>query len=258
MAQPETFLPRRWLLKVPFAAVRDLSDKFGDGVIKRRDIFTLGDVARDGDAEDRRRLLVATMMWGYGVRGGRSYTNAGRVLRATDLDERLNSCVGAIKQGDVCGAYRAIDGLSGYNQGYFTKFLYFVARNAPWSTGVAKPLIFDSRVEGTLDFIGRAFGVLWESALRVRMPRSERYLHYCRTAQRWADDLDLSPGVAGAEQIELILFELFKPSELWFDVYDEMRRLATAILRDCNDGLAGPHSRAAAGAMNSDLRASCG
>jgi hypothetical protein len=73
---------------------------------------------------------------------------------------------------------------------------------ASWNTDLAKPLIFDSRVQGALAFIGRAFGAYWESPLRARVPPAERYLHYCRTAQRWAHDLDLGPGVAGAEQIE--------------------------------------------------------
>ena len=86
---------------------------------------------------DRRRLLVATMMWGYGGRGGRSYANARRALGAADVDPRLNACAEAVKASNISRAYEAIDGLSGYSTGYFTKYLYFMARGASWSTDSA-------------------------------------------------------------------------------------------------------------------------
>jgi hypothetical protein len=130
-----------------------------------------------------------------------------------------------------------------------------MARDAPWSTDVTKPLILDSRVEGTLEFLRRALGVDWASPLRKRAPASERYVHYCRTAHRWARDLDLEPGIVGAERIELILFE---PNDFDFDAYTEMRQLAVAILRDVHNGAAGAHTLAAAEEMNPDLRESLG
>jgi hypothetical protein len=76
---------------VPFDEAGDLAAEFSDGIICRRDVFALGDRAREGSAVDRRRLLIATMMWGYGGRGGRSYANARRALGAADIDPRLNA-----------------------------------------------------------------------------------------------------------------------------------------------------------------------
>jgi hypothetical protein len=244
------FLTERWKAKVPCAEVEYLIDAFPNGRISRPDLFALGQRAVAGNADDRRRLLVATLMWGYGSRGGRSYTNAKRVLAVTSLDRKLEECAAAIGDADVRAAFSAIAGLSGYGIGYFTKYLYFLAREIDWRSQTAKPLIFDSRVEDTLNFIKKALDVPWDAPLTGRRSAVARYLHYCETAQSWATELGLPPGVGGAEKIEQYLFE---PEALWFDVDAEMRELASAVLRDCAEGSAGPHTRAAMVTMNTDL-----
>ena len=245
-----TFLTESWAAKVPSPEVEYLVNAFPDGRITRQDLFTLGRQARAANAETRRRLLVATLMWGYGELGGRSYTNAKRVLTVVGLDRKLEKCASAIVDGDVHGAYSALTGLSGYGSGYFTKYLYFFARDGDWLSQSPKPLIFDSRVEGKLDFIKKALGVAWDSPLTGRRSAVARYLHYCDTAQSWATELALPPGVRGAEKIEQFLFD---PDTLWFDVHAAMRRLACAAVRDCAEGSAGPHTRAARADMNIDL-----
>ena len=149
VGQTTRFFSDSWEVKVPFREVSDLAAIFGDGMISRRDIFALGDKAREGDAADRRRLLIATMMWGYGPRGGRSYTNARRALQAPDIDRRLAACADALMRAEIRSAYTAIDGLSGYSEGYFTKFLYFMARNASWA------LMSSSLLSSTLVSTGR-------------------------------------------------------------------------------------------------------
>jgi len=246
-----TFLTESWKAKVPWPEVRDLVDAFPEGRMTRQNLFALGRRAVAGNADDRRRLLVATLMWGYGERGGRSYTNAKRVLAVTSLDRKLEECAAAIGDADVRAAFSAIAGLSGYGIGYFTKYLYFLAREIDWRSQAAKPLIFDSRVEDKLNFIK----VRWDAPLTGRRSAVARYLHYCETAQSWATELGLAPGVGGAEKIEQYLFE---PDALWFDVYGEMRKLALAVLRDCADGSAGPHTHVAMAAMNIDLAHSLG
>jgi hypothetical protein len=247
------FIPGSWQDKVPYAEVRDLVKDHPDGQITRQHLFALGRQAVAGDAGDRRRLLVGTLMWGYGPKGGRSYTNANRVLKVGGLDRKLDECATAIHDVNIRAAYRAIDGLSGYGSGYFTKYLYFLARELDWGDQAPKPLIFDSRVESTLVFIAKALNVRWDEYLIERRSAVARYLYYCETAQSWAADLGLPPGVEGAEKIEQYLFD---PKTLWFDVHAEMRRLASAVLRDCADGSAGPHTRAARDTMNIDLAGS--
>ena len=245
-----TFLTQSWTAKVQSPEVEYLVKIFPDGRMTRQHLFTLGRQAKAGNTETRRRLLVATFMWGYGELGGRSYTNAKRALAATDLDQKLEKCALSIGDGDVRAAFSALTGLSGYGSGYFTKYLYFLARDGDWRSQSARPLIFDSRVEGTLGFIKKALGVAWDSPLTGRRSAVARYLHYCDTAQSWATELGLPPGVEGAEKIEQYLFD---PQALWFDVHAEMRRLACAAVRDCAAGSAGPHTQAARVDMNIDL-----
>jgi hypothetical protein len=246
------FLPKSWRDKVLYAEVGDLVENYPDGHITRQHLFRLGQHAVTGDAGDRRRLLVGTLMWGYGPKGGRSYTNANKVLKVNTLDRQLEMCTEAICKRDVRSAYRALDGLAGYKSGYFTKYLYFLARDAIWDDETPKPLILDSRVESTLDFIAKALDVRWDKPLTKRSAVA-RYLHYCDTARSWAADLGLEPGVHGAERIEQFLFT---PGAFCFDVYDEMRALARAVLSDCVEGTAGSNTLKAKEGMEVSLRQS--
>jgi hypothetical protein len=254
-AQSEKFSADRWKAKVPYADVGSLVEDFPGGRIARNDLFRLGQLAIGGEPTDRRRLLIATLMWGYGPLGGRSYINANRVLGVTGLDKQLADCAAALRDADARAAFLALDGLSGYRIGFFTKYLYFLARDSLWDSDVAKPLIFDSRVENTLNFLRRALNVQWDAPLTPRHSAVTRYLHYCETVQAWATQLSLEPGVEGAEKVEQFLFST---DDLWFDVYAEMRRLAQAVARDCADESAGPYAREAMAAMNPDLLESFG
>lgn len=254
-AQCEDFSVENWKVKVSCAAVESLVRDFPSGRLARNDLFRLGQQAIGGEPIDRRRLIVATLMWGYGPLGGRSYTNANRVLGVTGLDKRLADCAAALQDADVRAAFLALDGLSGYRIGFFTKYLYFLAHDALWQKDVAKPLIFDSRVENNLTFIAKALGQPWDRSLQPRHRAIDRYLLYCSTIQAWADEIDLEPGVEGAEKVEQYLFNA---EDLWFDVHAAMRTLAEAVLRDCDEGLAGPNTLKIITAMNPDLRESFG
>lgn len=201
--QPIKFIAANWSSKVTASEAERLIGAFSDGVITRTDLFHLGDLARAGDLADQRQLLIGTLLWGYGPRGGRSYINARRALNAANLNQKLAACIAAIKRADLRQAYLSLLGLPGYQEGYFTKYLYFAARNAPWPSDCVKPLIFDSRVRATLEFLARALGANWESALPARVAPFDRYQHYCQTVHRWADDLGSKVGFPAPNELSM-------------------------------------------------------
>ncbi len=115
-SQSDPFLPTSWAEKVIDPDVTVLVERFPGGQLTRGNLFELGDAARDGDLAARHQLVLATFMWGYGTRGGRSYANARKTLADPTLDGRLAATTEALVAGDLGTAYCAIDGLKGYGK----------------------------------------------------------------------------------------------------------------------------------------------
>ena len=248
------YLSASWVARVDHRQVLDLTARYPAGRITRGDLFELGDAARRGDSADRRRLLLGTLMWGYGRRGGRSYRNANIVLQNDNLDERIAACTDALTTGDLRAAYRAVEALSGYDEGFFTKYLYFAGHGARWPERQPRPIIFDSVVRATLSFIAEVLNADW-TLQRSRETRADRYLHFCSTLDDWADDLTRAGTPCSADQVELFLFT---PGDLIFDVVAALRGLATAAVADALDGRGGPSVSVAIQQLSPDLVVSVG
>jgi len=246
-SQSDPFLPTSWAEKVIDPDVTVLVERFPGGQLTRGDLFELGDAARDGDLAARHQLVLATFMWGYGTRGGRSYANARKTLADPTLDRRLAATTKALVDGDLGAAYGRIDGLEGYGEGFFTKYLYFAAHGAAWE-GKPKPLIFDSLVRSSLAFITDVLGTDWKGEGRP-WGSVMLYLHYCETLARWAGEVTAAGHRCTPDQIEWFLFSRrFK-----FDVNSTLRALAAAALTDRDKGRAGPDTLQALRSLPRDL-----
>lgn len=105
-----------------------------------------------------------------------------------------------VTNGDLVGAYKAFSEphLSGYNWGFFTKYLYFLGEVAR-PEGSPMPLILDSRVQFTLNAYEESF----EGEPRWPQGAAKRYEHYCQMLEAWTHFL----GLMRADQIELFLFD---------------------------------------------------
>jgi hypothetical protein len=247
------YLPESWAKKLGSADVLALNEQFGGESITREMLFALGDVARRGDSSECRRLLLATLMWGYGTRGGRSYRNAQAVLADRRLDGRLAQTMVALEHADLIDAYKALRGLAGYDEGFFTKYLYFATHGSRWSDDQPRPLIFDSTVRTTLGFIAKVLASDWQLGAPPRWAPAKRYRHYCGTLARWADDLTQSGFRCTADQVELFLYS---PGKLIFTTAEPLRMLTEAALADIALGSAGPRVRSSVQALSADLIAS--
>ncbi len=95
------------------ADVATLLETF-DSSISRQELLDLAtsDVSEGG----RRRLWIATMMWGYGTQGLHWDPELNRIaafLGRADLDERLGRCGQHLQDGDIEAAYGQLSGVAG-------------------------------------------------------------------------------------------------------------------------------------------------
>jgi hypothetical protein len=198
--------------------------------LTRQDLFDLGTAARaaQGTISDRRRLFFATLMWGYGDRGGRGPLNAQRALQSGHLDRILGDACDALARHDLAGGWDAFwrSRLHGYDWPFFTKYLYFAARTDPGWT--VRPVILDSQVESALSFLGRWLGAQLPPR---RRRRRDRFVDYCTVMAEWSEQLGVD-----VDQLELYLFE--HPSDVFFDPALALRPLAVASVGDVRAGTA--------------------
>lgn len=195
------FNPRLWRDRLNGDPdVEAVCERFS-ATLSRNDLFELGGeiVSAPDDVAAMRRLMIATFMWGYGTKG-RVYMWAPKALTNPRLPEVLQGVTRHLLDGDLVHAYRAFSEphLSGYNWGFFTKYLYFLGAAGP-REGWPMPLIFDSRVAFTLNAYVESFD--WEP----EWPRGagNRYDYYCRMLEGWVEPLHLER----PDQIELFLFD---------------------------------------------------
>jgi hypothetical protein len=158
---------------------------------------------------EMRRLLLATMMWGWGNRGiGRVYIK----LSMSDPQAKkvLEQSLKYIKEGQIRKAYDGFK-LAGCGPAFFTKLFYFV--------GLAYevkplPVILDSQVAKSLDLIAGQEGWGLKTFVKVdgRDKRgrissvgryAEGYVGYVHLIDAWANDLGCS-----ASSIEYYLYKL--------------------------------------------------
>lgn len=212
--------------------------------LSRKELTVIGDAARAGDRKEQRALFFATLMWGYGDRAARGPRYAEMALTSGRLDVTLASACEAITRRDLGGAWSAFgrNRLPGYDQAFFTKYLYFAAKgDADWEV---RPLIRDSLVLASLEFLRRWLGA---DLGRKRHRLVHRYFDYCTLLAGWADELNVTP-----DQLEMFLY---RPGELQFDAAPDFRRLSSAAIADVAAGRASQQLIDAVTRLPEDVRA---
>lgn len=172
----------------------------------------------------RRQVAIASLMWGYGiwgVRWGDRWVSDVSEFLGPGLDADLETCDAHLADGKIAEAYKRFtqpagadterERHRGIGSSFFTKILYFLARNARRDDSAQYPLILDTKVSMALaQMTGYRMAVRPES-YRPR-PDPEAYARFVTMMHAWADRLDVT-----AEVIEYYLWtEAGKPdSALW-------------------------------------------
>lgn len=245
---PWAFNPNLWLGKEGLQgdeAVKSVCEKFPDAKLTRSNLVALGKEAASEPSNmlAARKLVTATFMWGYG-KSGRAYGNARKTLvqHSADLDRSLEVVGQALLDRDVKEAFSAFHAMHppGYESGFFTKYLYFFGLGSDWPLDRPLPLIWDSRVGGTLGTYERVFG--WDAEWPRRLP--DRYEFLCASVHAWADELGLR-----SDQIELFMFD-----SRHSDATNEALDVAAAAVRLLG-GTGDADLEAAIGRLPKELRA---
>lgn len=184
-------------------------------------------------------------MWGYGERSARGPRYANAALASPLLDAVLDAATKAVTTRNLAEAWLAFGRakLPGYDQGFFTKYLYFAARGDPdW---VVRPLIYDSLVRNALSFLAE-----WLDVNLGTRPRRlvDRYVGYCTLLHDWAGDLGVE-----AEQVEMFLY---KTRGNLFDPARTFRALAAAVIADDQSGRSSPELAATVADLPLEVRVS--
>lgn len=171
------------------------------GRLTRGDLRELSRLAH-GDSALRRRLFLATMIWGYGT-VGRGPWRVARMLADPRLDAALDQAFTAVGAGDLLSAYQNFI-VAWCGPAFLTKFLYAVGLGCGADP---LPLVLDARVarslqvlagDGSLRFadfvtLGAGDTVAWNPAGWVR---------FVEAANQWASVLGCHP-----DAIEMLMFE---------------------------------------------------
>ena len=189
--------------------------------VTRNDIIGL----RHADpAVRRRRVVIASLMWGYGISGARwgdQWVGNVSEFLGPGLDAVLEKSEVDLTAGAIAGAYKLFtrqgregteqEKYQGVGSSFFTKILYFLARNAGQDSSAEYPLILDTKVSMALSQVTGYRLLVRPESYRPR-PDSEAYARFVKTMHKWAAKLNVLP-----EAIEYYLWaEAAKPrSALW-------------------------------------------
>jgi hypothetical protein len=111
----------------------------------------------------RRRVAIASLMRGYGISGARwgaQWIGDVSNFLSPGLDAVTASCEANLTAGVIAEAYQLfilpgprdteLEGYRGIGSSFFTKILYFLARNALQDSPADYPLILDTKVSMAL------------------------------------------------------------------------------------------------------------
>ena len=188
---PVAFRPATWqphLEKAGFPQI--LGDLGLRNTIDRKQLCSM---ARDTQTTDsRRRLFLATMIWGSGTTNGRGPRYTKMALESAELDGVLAATAILVAENRLAEAYRAFR-VTGVGPAFFTKWFWAVGSNRRGH----QALILDARVWRSLGALG------WNSieAAGTRR-RGERYVAYVEEMHDCARALSTD-----AEKIEIFLFQ---------------------------------------------------
>lgn len=155
----------------------------------------------------RRRVAIASLMWGYGISGARwgdKWVSHVSEFLSPSLDATLEQCQESLSQGAIAAAYalftRPGSGTTererhpGVGIPFITKVLYFLARNCFEGKSIEYPLILDTKVSMALSQMTSYRLLLRPADYRPR-PDSEAYARFVSAMHAWATRLNVLPEV---------------------------------------------------------------
>jgi hypothetical protein len=166
--------------------------------ISRHDIIDgLGSDSPDQSTLDR-RMLIASLMWGYGTSVGRHYRlrDICSFLSDQKTKTRLSKSRNCLASKDIGGAYKEFCDINGIGSAFFTKFLYFSGKSMDMDEF---PLILDTKVSWSLASLS-GYRRFVRSDHRP-LSDSDGFCRYVSTMHGWAQRLG-----AACEIIEFVLW----------------------------------------------------
>jgi len=155
----------------------------------------------------RRRVTIASLMWGYGITGARwgdQWVNDVSDFLSPSLDAVLAGCEANLITGALADAYKLFtrpgpggteqEGHHGIGFSFFTKILYFLAKNILQNSSTNYPLILDTKVSMALSQMTGYRLVVRPESYRPR-PDSAAYVQFVKTMHAWAARLNVLPEV---------------------------------------------------------------
>jgi hypothetical protein len=155
----------------------------------------------------RRRVAVASLMWGYGISGtrwGNQWVSNVSNFLSPGLDAVLAACEANLTAGAIAEAYQLftlpgpgsteLEAYRGIGSSFFTKILYFLTRNALQDSSAEYPLILDTKVSIALSQMTGYRLLVRPESYRPR-PDSGAYLQFVKTMHAWAAKLNVLPEV---------------------------------------------------------------
>jgi hypothetical protein len=207
LSRPERFADKPWRKMIADAAVagsgatddlRWVLEQHPTSELTRTDIFQI--TAPDPEIR-RRRIVIASFMWGYGT-GGLRYEHTrddiASFLADPQLDDRLRQMEDRLAHREVRAAYDDLSGIHGIGPAFFTKLLYFVGRGL--DGGWEYPLILDTKVAESLALL-TGYGSMVTTDHWPK-PDSDSYVRYVRSMHNWARRLGTQ-----ADVIEFYLWQ---------------------------------------------------
>jgi hypothetical protein len=155
----------------------------------------------------RRRVVIASLMWGYGISGprwGAQWVSDVSNFLGPGLDAVLATCEANLTSGAIAEAYQLftrpgpggteLEANRSIGSSFFTKILYFLARNALQDSTAEYPLILDTKVSMALSQVTGYRLLVRPGSYRPR-PDSSAYARYVKTMHAWATKLNVLPEV---------------------------------------------------------------
>lgn len=188
--------------------------------ITRRSII---DLWHEDPGIRRRRVAIASLMWGFGIAGARWgdpwVANVSDFL-GPSLDDILAKCEASLTDGAIAQAYGLftrpgprgieLEDHHGVGFSFITKILYFLARNSLGDTKTEYPLILDTKVSMALAQL-TGYRLLARPGDYRPRPDSGAYARFVKAMHAWASRLGVLP-----EVIEYYLWvEAGKSGLLW-------------------------------------------
>ncbi len=186
------------------AAIRALPGELA-GSINRDDLQRFSTEATSDLS--RRRLFLASLVWGLGKSNARMLPGLMRALEDPDLGQVLKTTAASIRAGHPGEAYELWTeaSLPGMQEAFFTKWFYAIGLTGVPETHL-RPFVLDGRVWKSLQLLG--WSSEQDSGFRYRANPAAAYCAYLAALRRWATGASTGRKVITPDDIEHHLFRM--------------------------------------------------